>query len=394
VRGDAARLRQILLNLAGNALKFTSKGEVEIRADARELPSGEIELHFVVRDTGIGIPVEAQGRLFNSFTQVDASTTRRYGGTGLGLAISKRLAEMMRGSMHVESEPGVGSRFHFTIQVEQAAKRVEASSPRHVPLSGKRVLIVDDNEASRRILAAWLEKQGVRTSLFHAPRAALAALESGENFDAAILDMHMPEMDGAMLARAIRSTRGGHALPLILLSSIGNDLDADSAALFAALLNKPARPEQLMRALTRAIGGVTESARVAAVTEAAAPVKRTEKILLAEDNTVNQRVALHMLARLGYRADVAGNGIEALQALERQHYDVVLMDVQMPELDGLEATRRIRAGAVTGSRPWFIALTANAIEGDREQCLAAGMDDYLSKPLKLADLQAALARAK
>ena len=394
VRGDTARLRQILINLVGNALKFTERGEVEIVVTSEPAPSGHI-LHFAVRDTGIGIPVEAQGRLFQSFSQVDASTTRKYGGTGLGLAISKRLAELMGGRMWLESEPGRGSIFRFTVAVE-AAPSVRA--PRHAApaaaLRGQRLLIVDDNSTSRRILTALADRWGLLATAHATGRAALAALSAGETFDLAILDMQMPEMDGIALARALRQHPAGARLPLLLLSSIGHQTDAETAQLFAARLSKPAKPAQIFEAISRLFGAAPAAADPGIAPGEAARA-RTERLLVAEDNAVNQKVALHMLAKLGYRADVAANGLEVLAAVERQTYDVILMDMQMPEMDGLEATRRIiDLYPDRNQRPWIIALTANAMEGDRELCLATGMDDYLSKPMKVADVAAALKRAR
>ncbi len=398
VRGDTTRLRQILVNLVGNALKFTEHGEVEVNVSGEVLPSGGTQLHFAVRDTGIGIPVEAQGRLFQSFTQVDASTTRKYGGTGLGLAISKRLAELMGGRMWLESEPGRGSTFHFTATVEAAP-----TGPKHVrvaprpQLDGKRLLVVDDNSTSRRILSTLGEKWGLRPTTLQTGREALARLAAGEEFDLAILDMLMPELDGAMLAREIRGTAAGARLPLILLSSLGHGPGPEASRLFAVQLTKPAKPAQLFAAVTTALGLAHEDPAAPPVVITTAPAGETQpdRLLLAEDNVVNQKVALHLLAKLGFRADLAANGLEAVAAVARQTYDVILMDMQMPEMDGLEATRLlVETYPERAHRPWIIALTANAMEGDRELCLAAGMDDYLTKPIKPAEVAAALARAR
>ena len=398
VRGDTTRLRQVLVNLVGNALKFTEHGEVEVTVTSAPAAAGGWELHFGVRDTGIGITPEAQTRLFQSFSQVDASTTRKYGGTGLGLAISKRLAELMGGRMWLESEVGRGSTFHFTVVVDAAPAGRKAV--RVVPrpqLRGKRLLIVDDNSTSRRILTTLAEKWGLSATTLDTGRDALARLRAGETFDVCICDMQMPEMDGIMLAAEIRRLPGGTRLPLLLLSSLGGHGGAEVQALFDERLSKPAKPAQLFEAILRLLG-MAESATVAEPVAEPGPVageSPREKLLLAEDNVVNQKVALHMLAKLGYRADVAANGLEVLAALERQHYDVILMDMQMPEMDGLEATRQImQTHPDREQRPWIIALTANAMEGDREVCLAAGMDDYLSKPMKVADIAATLARAR
>ena len=394
VRGDTTRLRQILINLVGNALKFTERGEVEIVVTSEPAPAGHT-LHFAVRDTGIGIPVEAQGRLFQSFSQVDASTTRKYGGTGLGLAISKRLAELMGGRMWLESEPGHGSTFHFTVVVEAApAGRKSVRVAPRAQLHGLRLLVVDDNSTSRRILSTLADQWGLRATTLETGHAAVACVAAGETFDLAILDMQMPEMDGIMLARALRQHPAGARLPLMLLSSIGHQTDAETSQLFAARLSKPAKPAQIFDAIAR-IFGAAPAADVATALAAEIKHDHADRLLLAEDNAVNQKVALHMLAKLGCHADVAANGLEVLAALERQTYDVILMDMQMPEMDGLEATRRIvETFPDRHQRPWIIALTANAMEGDRELCLATGMDDYLRKPMKLADVAAALERAR
>jgi PAS domain S-box-containing protein len=398
VRGDVTRVRQIIINLVGNALKFTEQGEVEltVRPGAATGDTGTCELAFAVRDSGIGIPLEAQGRLFQSFSQVDASTTRKYGGTGLGLAISKRLAELMGGTMHVISVPGEGSTFHFTLRVQPApagARRfVSAGRPY---LKDRRLLVVDDNAASRRMLRTLAEKWGLHTEVVESGAEALALLATDVHFDLAILDMQMPGMDGEMLAGEIRRRLGPAAPALLLLSSIGRGSTSLPSGLFAAVLSKPAKPSQIFDALVRILGAEVAAPRPAPVTpEPPSDRVRNERILLAEDNSVNQRVALLMLTRLGFRADTAANGLEVLAALERQTYDIVLMDVHMPELDGLEASRRIRQAAPgDGLHPWIIALTANAMQGDREACLAAGMNDYLSKPIKSIELAAALARA-
>jgi signal transduction histidine kinase/CHASE1-domain containing sensor protein/DNA-binding response OmpR family regulator len=400
VRGDATRLRQILVNLIGNALKFTSRGEVELTVrlapKGPELAENQRELLFAVRDTGIGIPAEAQAKLFNSFTQVDASTSRKYGGTGLGLAISKRLSELMGGRMWLESESGRGATFFFTMRVEaMPAVARPFVSPAQGRLRGQRLLVVDDNATNRRILRALAEKWGLLAREADGPAAALDLLRAGERFDLAILDGHMPGMDGIILAKEIRRLPQAGGMPLLLLSSIGGSPARDEPGLFAACLTKPAKPSQLFDAIAKIFGGTEPAAAPAAPVAAVPQETHHARILLAEDNSVNQKVALHMLARMGYRADLAANGLEVLEAVKRQEYDIILMDVQMPELDGLEATRRVRGEQPPGKRgPWIIALTANAMEGDREVCLAAGMDDYLGKPMKAAELAAAFTRAR
>jgi CheY-like chemotaxis protein len=400
LRGDVTRLRQILVNLLGNALKFTERGEVELTVRpvpvAPDAPDQPRELQFAVRDTGIGIPPEAQDRLFHSFTQVDASTTRKYGGTGLGLAISKRLAELMGGRMWLESEPGRGSTFFFTLRGEWIRSSQPYVSAGRVQLRGKRILVVDDNATNRRILTSLMDKWGMQPTVVSGAQPALELLRQGGRFDLAILDMYMPDMDGVMLAREIRQLPGGSAVPLLLFSSIGQQSQKGEPGLFAACLSKPAKPSQLFDALVMILSGKrTESLPPVAAAAADPLAQHAERILLAEDNTVNQKVALHMLVRMGYRADVAANGLEVLEAVKRQTYDIILMDVQMPEMDGLEATGKIKAGLAQGHRgPWIIALTANAMEGDREICLRAGMDDYLGKPIKAAELAAAISRAR
>ncbi len=400
MRGDVTRLRQILVNLLNNALKFTEHGEVLLSLTTTSVGNGAIELHFAVRDTGIGISADGINRLFHSFSQVDASTTRKYGGTGLGLAISQRLAELMGGRMWVESEEGRGSTFHFTIHTEVASsKPLPYLSGVRTHLTGKRMLIVDDNSTNRRILATLAQNWGLAPRTADSGAAALQLVDSGETFDVAIIDMQMPGMDGVMLGRELNKRPSSEKLPMVLLSSVGmhNDIPQN---LFSIRLTKPAKASQIFDAIAE-IFPWEESAPKSqrphdpTVVASAAIPTRTERILLAEDNIVNQKVALHMLARLGYRADVASNGAEALAAVHRQHYDIVLMDVQMPEMDGLESTKRmVKEFPSRKDRPWIIALTANAMQGDRELCLHSGMDDYISKPLRLTELSSALERAR
>ena len=387
--GDAARLRQILLNLLNNAVKFTESGEVVLRVDAEPLGSGRHRVHFAVSDTGIGIPAEQRDTLFESFSQVDTSTTRRYGGTGLGLAISRRLTEAMGGSIWVESREGEGSTFHFTIEAEAAPRPARAYEGETVALDGKRVLIVDDNATNRHIARAYAESWGMIARDSASPSEAVEWVRRGDPFDVAVLDMQMPELDGLALAREIRRYRDAQHLPLILLTSLGRREDA-SDLVFDAHLTKPIRPSQLYNALLDLLGEEAPAPELrAAGGLPAAGASAALSILVAEDNAVNQRLALLMLERLGYGADVVSNGAEALEALERRRYDVVLMDVQMPELDGLEATRRVheRWGS---SRPRIVAVTAGALSEERDRCFAAGMDDYLSKPIRIEELSAAL----
>ncbi|HEY5551176.1 MAG TPA: PAS domain S-box protein [Opitutaceae bacterium] len=399
LRSDPTRLRQILVNLVGNAVKFTSEGEVLLSVKSVPTMGNGVEMLFSVRDSGIGIPLEAQERLFQSFTQVDASTTRRFGGTGLGLVISRRLAELMGGRMWVESEPGRGSTFSFTILAEAlpGTPRVRTSGTKTM-VEGRRILVVDDNATSRRILTELSASWGMKALAVETPAKGLRLLRAGEEFDAAVLDMQMPDMDGVMLAKEIRMVRSADELPLILLSSLGRE--EDTAEHFVASLTKPVKPSRLLDVLAKLFweGREAEVVNMASILPPppAMPVKANpDRILLAEDNAVNQKVALLMLAKNGYRADVAGNGLEVLEAVRRQTYDVILMDVQMPEMDGIEATRRLlQVRPDPSQRPWIVAVTANAMEGDREICVEAGMDDYISKPIKIPDLLAALERAR
>ena len=419
VLGDATRVRQILVNLLSNAVKFTERGEVVVGVASRQVASGQVprhtqyastdnapdvcELHFVVKDTGIGIPLDRMDRLFRSFSQVDASTTRRYGGTGLGLAISKRLSELMGGTMWVKSEVGRGSIFHFTIQAEAALTSPRAYLQGTQPdLSGRRVLIVDDNATNRRVLTLQTQSWGMFPQDTALPVEALDWIRQGDPstgsgqapFDVALLDMQMPEMDGLMLAAEIRRARDAQTLPLVLLSSLGRP-GSEVEVEFASFLRKPIKASQLYNAL---VGIFAEEARPIQQQEGAARSQFDPemgqrlplRILLAEDNAVNQKLALRLLQRMGYRADVAANGLEVLEALRRQTYDVVLMDVQMPEMDGLGATRAICQEWPREQRPRIIAMTANAMKEDREACLAAGMDDYLSKPVRVKELVSAL----
>jgi PAS domain S-box-containing protein len=403
VRGDATRLRQILVNLLGNALKFTSQGEIELSVRAQPLPDARTELQFAVRDTGVGIAPEAVGRLFQSFSQLDASTSRRFGGTGLGLVISKRLTELMGGTMWVQSSPGKGSTFSFTLRGEILPGRARPYQGGGAgPLAGRRLLIVDDNAASRRILATLVSKWSLLSRTTASGAEALAWLRDGEPFDAGLIDLRMPDLDGVMLAREIRRLRPPEKLPLILLSAAGRREDVDRT-LFAVCLAKPVKPSPLLEALVGLVGGgllkpvVATPASSSSTPPSPGPVAShpDERILVAEDNVVNQKVAVHMLQRLGYRADVVANGLEALASAQRQHYDIILMDVQMPEMSGLEATKKLRELWPDGpQRPWIIAITANAMAEDREQCLAAGMDDYISKPIKLEELRVVLGRRR
>jgi PAS domain S-box-containing protein len=405
--GDITRLRQILVNLLSNAVKFTAIGEVVVSVTVSPNPPGNdidaTHLQFSVRDTGVGIAPDKIDRLFKAFSQVDSSTTRQYGGTGLGLAISKRLSEMMGGSMWVESQPGHGSTFYFTIAApayrgtrfhspSANLTTVAAFNP-HTPLVGKRLLIVDDNATNRQILLLQAKSWGMLAQTAASGTEALARMQQAA-FDLVILDMQMPNMDGLMLAGEIRKQPQFQQLPLIMLTSIGRSeahMQVD-AMNFAAFLNKPIRHMQLQTVLTRVLGEqpVLPEPLNAAKIDAQLAQRCPLRILVAEDHLINQKMALLILQRMGYRADIAGNGLEVLAALRRQPYDVVLMDVQMPEMDGLTATQRIHQEWAAVDRPRIIAMTANAMQGDREACLQAGMDDYVSKPIHVEDLVRAI----
>ncbi len=389
VVGDLARVRQVLVNLLTNAVKFTAQGLIliEVKPGAAR-DDGRIEVRFSVKDSGIGIAPERMDRLFKSFSQVDASTTRLYGGTGLGLAICKQLVEMMDGEIWVESEPDKGSTFYFTIAAAEG--RAEPEPELRTELKGKRVLAVDDQEINRRLLGLQLEAQGMEVEPVASGAEALARLEGGGAYDVIVLDMQMPEMDGLELAARIRESQRHRAIPLVMLTSMGRREAGHE--MFAGFLTKPVKSRQLVEVLCKALSGAAARAAAKPAAGADLAARHPLRILLAEDNAVNQKVALKILERLGYRADVASNGLEALQAVERQPYDVVLMDVQMPEMDGIEATTRIRNG-LGERRPWIIALTANALQGDRERYLGVGMDDYISKPIRVDDLVKALVKA-
>jgi CheY-like chemotaxis protein/HPt (histidine-containing phosphotransfer) domain-containing protein len=354
----------------------------------------------VVRDTGIGIPAERMNRLFRSFSQVDASTTRKYGGTGLGLVISKRLAEMMGGTMWVESKEGFGSKFHFSIVAAAAERAAMASRAGGRPsLAGKKVLIVDDNASNRVILSLQVRSWGMVPHEAQSGEEALKWIRAGTDFGVAVLDRQMPSMDGLTLAREIRKFREPKSLPLILLTTLGQRDQGMGEIGIAARLTKPVKSSQLYDALMGIFaadrGEAPEFpealAEPSSVLDAGMGSRHPLRILLAEDNEVNRRVALRILERLGYGASVAANGKEAIEALERERFDAVLMDVHMPEMDGIEATARIRKWPAE-RQPRIIAMTANAVRGDRERLLQAGMDDYVSKPVKVEELIAALKR--
>jgi len=385
--GDPTRLRQILGNLLHNAVKFTERGEINLSVLAPGLSgNGTSEIHFAVQDTGIGISPDQMDRLFQPFSQVDATVTRKYGGTGLGLAISKKLVEQMGGNIWVESKPGICSTFHFTIKADAAIGGQKTLAGVQPQLAGKSVLIADDNKTNRHILGAYVYSWGMSPLIAASGKEALGWIQRGDTFDVAILDMSMPEMDGLTLAKKIR--KYNKSIPLVMLTSMGQRVDPD---FFDAYLFKPIKPSQLHKVLINIF--VIQQSRESVRAASGNKVDETKnlKILLAEDNVSSQKVALQILKRLGYKADVVANGIEVLQALERQPYDLVLMDIRMPEMDGLQATRIIRQ-RWPDNGPKIIAITAYALQGDKEKCIEAGMDDYISKPIKMNELAEVLSK--
>jgi len=378
-------------------------------SDSASVTSPVYEIHFAVKDTGIGITPQQQERLFQSFSQVDASMTRKYGGTGLGLAISKRLVEMMGGRIWVESEKGKGTTFHFTLVVEGTPCPPYPYMRERQPfLTGKNVLIVDDNPTNLFVLDRQLKSWNMHPTITSSANEALSHLQQGKTFDVAILDLHMPEMDGLTLAKEIRqyeiqqsevppSEDSPLLLPLVLLTSMEPQRKdvREAKVSFAATLYKPVKPTVLYQSLVAIFAGSPPEREYSASKPQIDPTMGEHfplHILLAEDNLVNQKVALRLLQRMGYRADTVANGIEVLESLERQTYDLVLMDVQMPEMDGLEATRMLRKHLPQKKQPFVIAMTAHTLPGDREQCLAAGMDDYICKPIEVGELTEALKR--
>ena len=379
VRGDSGRLRQVLLNLLSNAVKFTTAGEVVTTVEFQ--PAGEkaVLAAVTVADTGIGIPLEVQATLFRAFTQADASTTRRYGGTGLGLAISRRLVELMGGEIGVTSEPGRGATFCFTARLDLA----EAIQPPAPELSGKRLLVVDDNATNRRILQLQLERHGALVRLACNSAEALDLLaQAPASFDAILTDRCMPGTDGLALAATIREAPSTRRLPILLLAS--QAFESREARVDEVLL-KPVRESQLIHALDRVFRGQAapdSPKQLPPLSDAARP-GGSGSILVVEDNLVNQRVVSLMLGRLGYSPEIAASGVQALRALETRAYRAILMDCQMPEMDGFEATRAIRSRLWDARHTPIIALTANAMPGEREKCIAAGMNDYLAKPLTM-----------
>jgi signal transduction histidine kinase/DNA-binding response OmpR family regulator len=399
VRGDSTRLRQVVINLVGNAIKFTDEGEVALKVQA-EAPEGQDRLlRFTVSDTGIGIPKDKQESIFAPFSQADTSTTRKYGGTGLGLTISTRLVEMMGGKIWVESEVGRGSQFHFTARLGVAdVKEIKVGSiaPPET-LRGVKVLVVDDNRTNRRILEGMLKRWAMRSTCVEHGEDALVQLtgarEAGEPYGLILTDMHMPKMDGFTLIERIRQRPELSTATIMMLTSAGHRGDAARCQELgvAAYLLKPIRQSELREAIARVLGAREQDGAIPLITRFSLQDAREPsaflRVLLAEDNLVNQRLAVRLLEKRGHRVVVAGNGREALQALEKDSFDLVFMDVQMPEMDGLEATAAIRERETrSGLHQPIIALTAHAMKGDREKCLAGGMDGYLTKPIRPQEL--------
>jgi len=407
--GDSTRLQQILVNLLSNAVKFTPSGDVVVSVTAQRRGAGGAgerkeqpvyDIQFAVKDTGIGIPTERMERLFKPFSQVDASMTRRYGGTGLGLVISKRLSEMMGGRMWVESIEGAGSTFYFTVRVKLAPSDTVVSLPvESAELAGKRLLVVDDNATNRQNLTLQAQSWGMQIICVAESAQALEWIAQGEQFDIAVIDMQMPDMDGLSLASHIHSLPNTQELPLVMLKSVGKLIEEElgERSDFVTFLSKPIKRSQLYNAFV----GIFSKQWLSRYPAQSLPPQfdlqpvqeLSLRLLLVEDVALNQKVALLMLQRLGHRADVASNGQEALVALSRQDYDIVFMDVQMPEMDGLEATSCIRKYS-SPSKPWIIAMTAHAMLGDRQECLNAGMNDYISKPIRTEDIVKALNKYK
>jgi signal transduction histidine kinase/CheY-like chemotaxis protein len=383
--GDAMRLRQILVNLIGNAIKFTSQGEIVVNVECKGQKEKGYELLFSVSDTGIGISKEGIEKLFKAFQQVDTSTTRRYGGTGLGLVISKRLAEFMGGTIWLESELGSGSIFYFSVTLKASAVAVpDHQSPESHVLLSHSVLIVDDNVTNRCVLEIQLENWGMKPVSASSGAEGLRKMAE-QNFDVLLIDFQMPEMDGVTMAREIRK---GKQTPLILLSSSGAIIGGEDANLFEIQISKPIRRSSLFNALLKIIGTAPSQPLEIADTKSDSTMatRHSLRILLAEDNSVNQQVGLLMLSRLGYHADLARDGQQVLHAVEKTQYDLILMDIQMPNMNGIDAARLIRE-KMDGKCPVIFALTAEALEGDKERFLGLGFDGYLSKPLQLHTLQ-------
>jgi two-component system sensor histidine kinase/response regulator len=399
VRGDSGRLRQVIINLTGNAIKFTDKGEVALKVQVEATHDYEFTLRLTVADSGIGVPKEKLQSIFDPFSQADTSTTRKYGGTGLGLTISSRLVEMMGGELWVESELGRGSQFHFTVRVGVADTKVIEVGTIAPPeiLRAVKVLVVDDNRTNRRILEGMLGRWEMQSTSAQDGEEALAKLsqaqEAGAPFALILMDMHMPEMDGFELIKRIRQGKDSSTATIMMLTSAGHRGDAARCQELgvAAYLLKPIRQSELREAIARVLGAREQKGAIPLITRYSLHDGREPsgslRVLLAEDNPVNQRLASRLLEKRGHSVAVAANGLEVLEALEKESFDLVFMDVQMPVMDGFEATAAIRKKEGAGGvRLPVVALTAHAMKGDREKCLAGGMDGYLTKPIRAQEL--------
>jgi len=395
VLGDSVRLRQIVVNLIGNAIKFTAHGEVAISVDVEPTEAGRNRLHFVVSDTGIGIPVDKQSLIFEAFAQADGATTRNFGGTGLGLTISSRLVQMMGGRKWGESQPHQGSRFHFTADLPAVEMASASTAPQEVRLEGLRVLVVDDNATNRRIMKDTVESWGMKVQLAESAGAGLAALygarAEGRPFSLVLTDSHMPGMDGFGMVEVMKQNPDLAVTTVMMLTSgpQRGDIAHCQQLDIAAYLTKPIRQSQLRDAILKALPARPKWDRVPAPVahQILQAPQHHLRILLAEDNAVNQRLALRLLEKCGHQVAVTGNGREALAALDNGEFDVVLMDIQMPDMDGFETTAAIRSKErAVGKHMPIIAMTAHAMTGDRERCIGAGMDGYIAKPIRPAEL--------
>jgi len=414
VRGDPVRIRQVLANLLSNAVKFTERGEVVVRVSMAAEPDGEAKALFEVTDSGVGITPEAMSRIFHEFTQADGSTTRKYGGTGLGLTISKQLVSLMNGEIGVDSTPGKGSRFWFKLPLakQSGASNVDPADPARDTIAGLRLLLVEANPTQRRILKDLLQHWGVECDEADSSAKALSMIQNcgnaGDAYPLILIDLDLPDVDGLSLAQTVKNDPQLSPSRIVMVTTLLNrpSIATMQATGISACLVKPVRQSRLAECLTDVMstsGATTaqplsEAEGSTFANQDLRAVAKGVRILLAEDNLVNQRVALKQLKKLGFSADAVSNGNEVLSALQRIPYDIIIMDCQMPELDGYEVTRRIRQGGSDSyihlkSAPYIIALTANALQGDRERCLALGMNDYLTKPLHLRDLEAVLQRA-
>ncbi|MEJ7827931.1 MAG: response regulator [Segetibacter sp.] len=395
--GDSLRLKQVLINLINNAIKFTHQGEIFLNVSLLSMDKDKIQIGFKVKDTGIGIPKEKLSSLFKAFSQVDSSTTRKYGGTGLGLVISERLVNLMGGEVQVESESGQGSSFNFSIQSVVSKKApIIPISTNIAELEGKRVLIVDDNHTNLRILKLQLEQWKLLVVAVSSAQEALDKLTSEKDtFQLVITDMEMPDMDGVGLATAIKGFK--FPVPVIILTSIGDESRKKYPELFSSVLTKPVKQHHLLLSI---LGELGQQKTMQAVEVKAPTILRADfaeefplKILIAEDNLINQKLIEHILHKLGYKPEIVPNGLQALECITWEAFDVILMDIQMPEMDGLESTQNIRKLPPPSTQPYIIAMTANAMPEDRENCIKSGMNDYIAKPLKLEELLIILEKA-